>query len=50
MLRDVLHHLGETTKFTDEDFERAFNEFDINKSETLEKQEMRLFLLQMVSI
>ena len=50
MLRDVLHHLGETTKFKDEDFERAFVEFDVDKSQTIEKDEMKLFLLKMVCI
>ena len=50
MLRDVLHHLGETSYFSDEDFERAFREFDINRSESFEKAEVHSFLLRMVNL
>ena len=48
MLRDLLTRMGETTDLqTDDDFDRAFLEFDINMSDTIEKEEVNLFLLVM---
>ena len=47
----MLVSMGEEVgDFDDDDYERAFREFDANKSSTFEFQEVRLFILQLLGL
>ena len=43
-IKETMTASGKTEEMTDEEFDKIFNQFDLDKSETIEKDEMAVLV------
>ena len=49
-VKKMLHEVGESTDFSDDEFNRCFEEFDTDGNGTVDKNEMKEFIMRICGL